>query len=93
MATIEGSSKRLIGKGEKDGLALRKITEFIRKLNQEEKDNFSLSWHWDEDFADGNGDVVVSVYGPSEMDEGDSRTISNWRYAENTILVALGLKR
>ena len=92
-AIIEGSNKRLIGKGEKDGLALRKIVNFIKSLSQAEKDNFSLSWHWDEDFGDGDGDVVVSVYGPSEMYEGAARTMSNWRYAENVILVALGLKR
>lgn len=91
-ARVDGSNKRLMGRGEKDGLALRKITEFIKSLSQEEKDGFRLNWRWDEDFGDGEGDVVVSVYSANEVGPDEDRTMSNWSYAENKIKYNLGLR-
>lgn len=90
--TVEGTNKTLERKGIEDEKALEEILSFINNLSPEEKNNVALFWMWDETPGDGQGDVVVSVYGPSEIEEGEERTLSNWREAEEAIINALKVK-
>lgn len=87
---VEGTNKKLERKGIKDELALEEILNFISKLSPEEKDCVSLEWRWDEvKPGDAGGDLIVSVYGPSEINPGDDRTMTNWGEAEDKIIAAL----
>lgn len=82
--------------------ALKEILDFINNLTPEEKQNVGLAWNLDwKEIGDGGGDVVVSVYGPSERDEWPEEdrvdtnewTLAEWEYAERQIRRALGLPR
>ena len=88
---VEGTDKKLENFNVPDQKALKEILAFINGLSQEEKDNVSLGW--DELDEDGDyGDLLVSVYGPSEGEEiYAERIISNWPYAEDQIRAALGI--
>lgn len=82
--------------------ALEEILDFISELTSEEKQNVGLAWNLDwEKIGDSGGDVVVSVYGPSERDEWPEEdradtnewTLAEWEFAEKQIRRALGLPR
>lgn len=99
---VEGTDKSQENKGIVDNEALEEILDFICELTPEEKKNVALYWNLDwKESGDGDGDVIVSVYGPSERaewteeDQADHEnwTLSNWAYAERQIRRALGLPR
>lgn len=99
---VEGTEKSQENKGIVDEDALEEILDFISELSPEEKKNVALFWNLDEEKSgDGDGDVIVSVYGPSERaewteeDQADHEnwTLTNWAYAERQIRRALGLPR
>lgn len=88
--SVEGTDKEQDNYEIKDSQALKEIITFINSLDQSEKDRVRMGWNWVDDDGDLE-DVVVSIYGPSEGEAYDERTISNWEYAENLIRKALGL--
>lgn len=99
---VEGTEKVQENKGIYDEDALEEILDFISELTAEEKQNVALFWNWDEvESGDGNGDVIVSVYGPSERAEFETEqqandknwTLTNWTHAERQIRRALGFKK
>lgn len=99
---VEGTEKVQENKGIYDEDALEEILDFISELSAEEKQNVALFWNWDEvESGDGDGDVIVSVYGPSERAEFETEqqandrnwTLTNWAHAERQIRRALGFKK
>lgn len=88
--SVEGTDKEQENYQIKDSQALREIITFINSLDQSEKDRVRMDWDWVDD--DGElSDIIVSIYGPSEGEAYDERTISNWEHAERLIRKALGL--
>lgn len=88
--SVEGTDKEQENYQIKDSQALKEIITFINLLDQSEKDRVRMSWDWVDDDGD-FGDLVVSIYGPSDGEAYEERTISNWERAENLIRKALGL--
>jgi hypothetical protein len=94
---VEGTNKRKENKNVPERRALNEILQFIMDLSSQEKENVGCWWVWLN--PDGTeGDIVVSIYGPSEDPDfaecgarGD-RTLGNWPYAEQQIQKALGIK-
>lgn len=92
-----GKTKKNYGISKED--ALEEILDFINELTPEEKKNVGLSWYEDdEEWGYEGGDMIVSVYGPSEMEDWPEEdraemTIAEWEFAERLIRKALGLPR
>ena len=94
---VEGSNKKIEKHGVSDNRALTEIVNFINSLTKDEKDRVGCWWYWEDDNGE-EGDIIVSIYGPSEDPDftecgarGD-RTLGNWPYAEQQIQKALGIK-
>lgn len=88
---VEGSNKEIKKQNVLDDQALKEILAFINGLTRDEKFRVACGWNWLEDDGD-ESDVVVSIYGPSEGEAYEDRTMGNWPYAETEIRKALGLK-